>query len=116
MREQLNVSELREQLAGIWLAVGGHNHEPAHRLRTFLSLTSSSSTQGTAPLRVSGDESELPVEHRRGSSPEPKAVEPRRSSRSTPLRMARNDVTRVLLGCHGTLNLANLGIATLDVS
>ena len=41
---QLNVSELREQLAGFGLAIAGPKHELADRLRTCLYSTASSST------------------------------------------------------------------------
>ena len=47
---QLNVSELREQLAGFGLAVAGHKHELADRLRTFLSSSAPSSSSSTTPL------------------------------------------------------------------
>ena len=40
---QLNVSELREQLAGFGLVIAGPKHELADRLRTCLYSTASSS-------------------------------------------------------------------------
>ena len=88
---QLNVSELREQLAGFGLAIAGPKHELADRLRTCLYSTASSSTAD-----------------RRVCSPTPLVEASRRSPRSTPRRRAQRDVTQAVMDVDGTWNLANL--------